>query len=69
MEQHEALAAALKLPSSTVGGGFNYIESGELPDGVAADTLLRTRQHIGPASGVLVPNLAEINAFWDLHPA
>ena len=42
IERHIALAAALRLPSFVVGGGFGYINDGELPDGLAEDALIRT---------------------------
>lgn len=42
LEQHSALVAALRLPEWAVGGGFNYIEKDELPDGLSVNMLLRT---------------------------
>ena len=42
IERHTAIAEALGLPSFVVGGGFTYINDGELPDGLAKDTLIRT---------------------------
>jgi hypothetical protein len=41
VERHDELARALNLPSFGVGAGFNYIEEGELPDGLDLTDLLR----------------------------
>jgi hypothetical protein len=41
VERHDELAQALDLPSYGVGAGFNYIEEGELPDGLDESDLLR----------------------------
>jgi hypothetical protein len=40
-ERHQALAEALGTPAIAVHTGFNYIEEGELPDGVDSDTFTR----------------------------
>jgi hypothetical protein len=42
MERHMALAAALNLPSFVVGGGYDYVSGGELPDGLSEDSLAHT---------------------------
>jgi hypothetical protein len=42
IERHADLAAALALPSFVVGGGYNYISDGELPEGLSEDDLART---------------------------
>ena len=41
VEQHAALVAALRLPEWTVGGGFNYIQERETPDGLTIESLIR----------------------------
>jgi hypothetical protein len=41
MERHQALVEALGLPAIAVGGGFNYIEEGELPEGLTSEQLRR----------------------------
>jgi hypothetical protein len=43
MERHADLVEALGLPAFAVGCGFTYIEEGELPEGLAADELLRVK--------------------------
>ncbi|HEX7123648.1 MAG TPA: hypothetical protein VF178_14830 [Gemmatimonadaceae bacterium] len=40
-ERHQALVEALQLPVSAVAAGFNYLESGELPEGVEEGQLRR----------------------------
>jgi hypothetical protein len=41
-ERHAALVSALRLPDWTVGCGFNYMQGGEIPDGLSIDKLVRT---------------------------
>ncbi len=48
VERHADLAGALGIPSFGVGMGFRYISSGELPEGLAEDDLVRTKDLIGP---------------------
>ncbi len=43
-ERHRDLAAALGIPDATVGFGFEHIESGERPKGLAESALIR----VGP---------------------
>jgi len=40
-ERHADLVRALGLPDFAVGCGFNYVEEGELPEGLSADQLLK----------------------------
>jgi hypothetical protein len=40
-ERHQALVEALGLPELAVDAGFNYIEAGELPEGLEPDQLRR----------------------------
>jgi hypothetical protein len=42
MDRHGDLAEALGLPAFSVGFGYEYLDSGELPEGLAAETLKRT---------------------------
>lgn len=41
-ERHEDLAKALGLPPFSVGCGYNYLEEGDLPDGLDSDNLKHT---------------------------
>lgn len=41
MDRHRALAMALELPEAAVGTGFNYLEEGELPEGMDVAALRR----------------------------
>ena len=43
MERHADLVEALGLPDFAVGCGFKYVEEGELPEGLAADALVRVK--------------------------
>jgi len=43
MERHGELLEALGLPGFAVGCGFTYLEEGELPEGLAADDLLKVK--------------------------
>jgi hypothetical protein len=43
VERHGDLAAALGIPSFGVGAGFEYLSSGELPDDLKAQDLVKTR--------------------------
>ncbi|HEV3009680.1 MAG TPA: hypothetical protein VGX52_11640 [Burkholderiales bacterium] len=43
MERHADLVSALGLPDFAVGCGFNYLEEGELPEGLAAGDLVQVR--------------------------
>ena len=40
-DRHARLAEELGLPSCTVGFGYDYLENGELPEGVNPDDLIR----------------------------
>ena len=40
-ERHHALVEALGIPTFAVQTGYDYIEEGELPDDLAADTFTR----------------------------
>jgi hypothetical protein len=40
--RHKALCTALDLPNWAVGAGYQYLEGGELPDGLSEDDLRRT---------------------------
>ena len=42
IERHTHLATALGLPSFVVGGGYSYINDGEVPEGLTLDSLVRT---------------------------
>ena len=41
MDRHRALAMALGLPDTAVGAGFNYLEEGEVPEGLDVAALRR----------------------------
>lgn len=41
VERHEDLVRALGIPSFGVGSGFGYVSEGELPEGLAEDSLIR----------------------------
>ena len=43
VERHAALAQALGIPEFGVGAGFNYVEGGEIPEGLDAEELVRVR--------------------------
>jgi hypothetical protein len=40
--RHEALCNALELPEWAVGAGYQYLESGEFPEGLSEDDIRRT---------------------------
>jgi hypothetical protein len=42
MERHESLVKALGLPPAAVATGFNYIDQGELPEGLSESDFVRT---------------------------
>lgn len=42
IERHAALAEALGLPPFVVGGGFTYLNEGDLPEGLSEENLIRT---------------------------
>lgn len=42
MERHEALVKALGLPTAAVATGFNYIDQGEIPEGLSESDFVRT---------------------------
>jgi hypothetical protein len=42
MQRHHVLAEVLGLPMIAVGSGFNYIEEGDLPEGIEESDLRRT---------------------------
>lgn len=46
MDRHEALLKMLNLPDCTVGFGFDYLDRGDIPDGLSRDDLQLT----GPIS-------------------
>ena len=45
VKRHEKLAAVLGLPDASVGFGFNYIERGELPQGLPDEKIHRVQRH------------------------
>ena len=40
--RHQDLQKALELPTGSVGGGYRYVDRGELPEGVAPEMMKKT---------------------------
>lgn len=42
ISRHQDLQKVLDLPSSSVGGGYNYVARGEMPEGIAPEMIKKT---------------------------